>query len=111
MRFELTIPPNTPVGAPVSQTFQYTGNLNGHIMGYVVRIPKGHAYLAGLQMYAGRKGRVIPALGSGVEWMRGDGDTIISSDIIELEPPQYAVELRGYNLDDTFSHTFYLDLA
>lgn len=112
MRFELTIPPNTPIGNPVSQTYQYIGSMNnGLIAGYVIRIPKGHAYLAGFQVYAGRKGRAIPAPGSGTEWVRGDGDNVISNDIIQLEPPQYAIELRGYNLDDTFQHTFYLDLA
>lgn len=110
MRYELTIPPNTPRSTPLSQVFFYTMDLQGRINQWTVHIPRGHAYLAGFQVRIGRAGRVIPGLSSATDWIRGDGDVIIGASGIQLDPPQYAVELRGYNDDDTYPHTFYLDL-
>lgn len=114
MRYELTIPPNTPIQSPVVVRAQFTGSPSGRISHSIVRIPSGHAYLTGFQMVAGRTGRAIPASSSNVEWIRGDGGDgsglVDINEAIQLDPPQYAIELRGYNLDDTYTHTFYLDL-
>lgn len=109
MRYSLIIPPNTPQGSPISQTVYFTGELEARVMSWTVRIPLGHCYLAGLQVRAGRAGRVVPGRSSATEWLVGNGDNI-SGGGFQLDPPQYAIELRGYNEDDTFSHTFYIDL-
>lgn len=110
MRYELTIPPNTPQGKPLSQVFFYTASPNGRIQQWTVRVPLGHCYLAGLQVRTGRAGRVIPGLSSGTSWLIGNGDVVSGVQNIQLDPPQYAIEMRGYNEDDTYPHTFYLDL-
>lgn len=110
MRCSLTIPPNTTSDHPLSQVFYFTEDLRGEIHQVVVRIPRGHCYLAGLQVRTGRAGRVVPSKSSGSEWLVGDGDTITLAQLVQLDPPQYAVEMRGYNNDDTFPHTFYLDI-
>lgn len=105
-RFELSIPANTPASNPVSQVV-IVGQ--SEFNSQTVIIPKGHAYLAYLQVRAGRGGRVVPSHDSNVDWLRGNGDTIRYNQHIQLDPPQYVIELRGYNLDDTYSHTFYID--
>lgn len=106
-RFELTIPPNTPANAPISQVIKVGQESFNH---QVVLIPKGHAYLAFLQITAGRGTRVVPSNDSNVDWLRGNNDRVEYNQHIQLDPPQYVIEVRGYNLDDTYPHTFYIDL-
>ena len=106
-RFELAVPRNTPKGAPIVARLLVGQSEFNH---ETVIIPKNHAYLAGLQVRAGRAGIVIPTSDSNVPWLRGDNDTIRYNIHIQLDPPQYVIELYGYNEDDTFDHTFYMDL-
>ena len=105
-RFELAIPKNTPIATPVSQIIA-VGQASFSVE--KIRIPKGHAYLAGLQVVAGRSALVIPTQDSNTKWIVGDDDSLEYHIHIQLDPPQYYIELRGYNLDDTYQHTFYLD--
>lgn len=106
-RFELAIPPNTPENNPtIARLAVGQPEFNSE----VIRIPKNHAYLARLQIRAGRGGIVIPTPDSNVAWIRGDWETIIYNTHIQLDPPQYIIELYGWNEDDTYEHTFYVDL-
>lgn len=105
-RFELTIPPNTPTSRPVSQLAKVG---QSEFNALTIEIPRGHAYLAGLQVIAGRAGIVIPTSDSNAQWLKGDGSRVTYNQHIQLDPPQYVLEFRGYNLDDTYTHTFYMD--
>lgn len=109
MRIDFTVPKNTPQAAPFSQTFVFMEGPN--IDSEIIVIEKGHAFLTGLQIYAGgRFFHVLPEAYSGVDWMTGDGVTITKHIHIPLEAPRYMIELRGYNLDAVFQHTFRVDL-
>lgn len=105
-RFELTIPPNTPIEKPIS-TLVNVGAFEFNRE--EIEIPRGHAYLAGLQVIAGRGGIIIPTWDSNSKWLKGDGSHVVYAQHIQLDGPQYILEFRGYNLDDTYSHTFYMD--
>lgn len=108
MRFKLTIPPRTPIGAPVTAEYRFARN---EISREHVHVPSGHAYLAGLQMRAGQQLSIyLPEPGSGEEWITGNGSDYNSSFRIVLDPPQYTIKFSGYNLDDTYEHSFYIDL-
>lgn len=109
MRIDFTVPKNTPQSAPLSQSFVFMQA--PEITREQVTIEKGHAFLTGLQIYAGgRFFHVLPEAYSGVDWMTGDGVTIDKHIRIVLEAPRFMVELRGYNLDQVFPHTFRVDL-
>ncbi len=105
-RFELTIPPNTLESNPITQRVAVNQSEFNH---EIILIPKNHAYLARLKINAGRGGTVIPTPDSNTKWLRGDGDTIVYNQHIQLDPPQYILEFIGWNEDDTYPHTFYLD--
>lgn len=105
-RFELTISKNTPKNNPlIARLMVGQSEFNRE----TIIIPKNHGYLTGLQVRAGRAGIVIPTSDSNVPWLRGDYDTLNYHIHIQLDPPQYVIELYGYNEDDTFEHTFYMD--
>lgn len=106
-RFELTIPPNTPQSNPV--TNRVAVNISA-ITRETIRIPKNHAYLARMQIKAGRGGIVIPTPDSNTQWLRGDGEEVFYNQLIQLDAPQFILELIGWNEDDTYPHTFYIDL-
>ncbi len=105
-RFELAIPRNTPINKPISQIVQVgQSEFNTEI----IEVPDGHAYLAGLQVIAGRAGIVVPTPDSNTAWLKGNGSRVVYHQHIQLDGPQYVLELKGYNLDDTYPHTFYMD--
>lgn len=110
MRIDLTVPPNTQPAAPLSRFFVFTEA--EYISSEIIEIPKGHAYLTGLQMYAG--GRVFPVLPeafSGSQWITSDGVTIAKNIRVPLEAPRYMLEFRAYNQDGRYAHTFHIDIG
>lgn len=108
MRLQLTVPRNTPPTSPLSIVGQF---MEAPFISRVsVTIPKGHMWLTGCQLRVGRRHSVLPEPGSSTEWLTDDGTTITRSVHIEIEPPLYSVELRGYNSDDTYPHSFYVDI-
>lgn len=109
MRLQILVPKNTAIASPVTITTQF---MQGPIISVEeIFVPDGHAFLTGLQMRTGHaNGIVIPERGSTTEWLVDNGRTIRKGIRIVLDPPQYAVEFRAYNLDDTYPHTFYIDL-
>lgn len=100
----LAIPKNTAIASytsyvlplPISQTHRLW-----------IEFPKGCAGLVGFQLWRGIE-QIFP-LPAGV-WLKSDGFTLnfAFSHWIDKEP--YNVELRGYNLDDTYQHTLWIGL-
>lgn len=109
MYTNLNVPPNTPIARPVSFTLPFMDALV--IRHERIDIPKGHAFLTGIQLYAGgRVLRFLPEAGSGNEWIQGDGITYERYIPFHLEPPRFYIEIRAYNLDAVYTHSFYINL-
>jgi hypothetical protein len=100
----LTIPKNTAIVSYVSYKMTLPISQTHRIW---IEFPKGCAGLVGFQLWRGVN-QIFP-LPSGI-WLRSDGETLnfAFSHWIDAEP--YNVELRGYNLDDTFGHTLWIGL-
>jgi hypothetical protein len=100
----LAIPKNTAITSYVSYKLTLPISQTHRLW---VEFPKGCAGLVGFQLWRGVN-QIFP-LPSGV-WLRSDGFTLnfAFSHWIDAEP--YNVELRGYNLDDTFTHTIWIGL-
>jgi hypothetical protein len=100
----LAVPKNTAIASytsyhlplPISQTHRLW-----------IEYPKGCAGLVGFQLWRGVE-QIFP-LPAGV-WLRSDGFTLnfAFTHFVDKEP--YEVELRGYNLDDTYQHTLWIGL-
>lgn len=100
----LAIPKNTAILSytsyklplPISQTHRLW-----------IEFPKGCVGLVGFQLWRGVD-QIFP-LPPGV-WLRSDNYTLnfAFSHWVDKEP--YEVELRGYNLDDTYTHTIWIGL-
>lgn len=106
MIYEITAPKSTPITAPVKATYSIGSKI---IQAVRVTIPKGHKYLARLSILS--RGRVIvPPPGSGTDYLRGDGNPIELPLMISLEGPPYEITLLAYNDDDTYAHTFYVEV-
>lgn len=100
----LAIPKNTAQDSYTSYTLILPiGRINNIWLEY----PKGCAGLAGIQVWRGAR-QIFP-LPEGV-WLRSDGYTFRFpfTHLIDSEP--YEVEMRGYNLDDTYQHTIWIGL-
>lgn len=108
MRVQITVPANTLQSAPQVTTVQFNGT---QMSSEIVRIPRGHAYLTGLQIRAGSQNEVvIPEPGSNTQWLIGDGDTIEKHVPVSYNLPNFQVQITAYNLDDTYPHTFLIDM-
>ena len=109
MRISITVSPNTPISAPASATGNFIQS--NKISLERVIILRGHAYLTGIQIHAGRRGdTIVPAPGSNTNWISGDGDTLEYHYEVPIEPIQNTVKVFAYNLDDTYPHTFFVDI-
>ena len=100
----LAIPKNTTSTAPISYHLPLPISQTHRIW---VEYPKGCAGLVGFQLWRGVE-QIFPLPAS--TWLRSDGFTLnfAFTHIIDREP--YEVELRGYNLDDTYQHTVWIGL-
>ena len=107
MRLQITTPPNTPKNNPLVTIVTYP---LGEMKTQVIEIPKGHAYLTGIQIFAGHQGRIIPELESNVEWIVGDGRPIEKHVYIKHDIPSFELVINTYNEDDTYPHSHYIDL-
>jgi hypothetical protein len=100
----LAIPKNTAILSYTSYTLILPV---GKINRIWVEYPKGCAGLVGFQLWRGTQ-QIFP-LPAG-NWLRSDGFTLnfAFTHLVDAEP--YEVELRGYNLDDTYQHTIWISL-
>lgn len=109
MRVQITTLPNTPITAPLVTTVRFMQGLV--ITREVISIPKGHAFLTGIQLTAsGHAGIDLPESGSNVQWITDDGRELDYHKTIQLEAPHYEIVIRTYNLDSVYTHSFYIDL-
>lgn len=100
----IAVPRNTTVANYLS----YTMNLpKGAINRIWVEFPKGCAGLVGFQLW--REARQIFPMPYGI-WLKSDGATLSFAFTHEITTNPYFVELRVYNLDDTFPHTIWVGL-
>lgn len=101
---EITIPANTAKSTPVTNTMSLG---RGDFKLIRVTIPDGHKHLASLQI-KDRGILVAPERGSNVEAIRGNNNTVD----VTIESIHFPFELTliGWNTDDTYSHTFYLEV-
>lgn len=96
---KLTVPANTPAGSPVMARIIPA---EGIVTDVQIVIPTNAAGLVGTRLKE-RGSIFLPAPGSYSQWITGDGETVIASDVEKkLEsPPEITIECCS--LDDTFS--------
>lgn len=100
----LAIPKNTVQSAYVSYTLRLPiGRINKIWLEY----PLGVAGLAGVQLWRGVR-QIFP-LPEG-NWLRSNNSTLNFSFTHDIDSEPYEVEIRGYNLDDTYQHTIWISL-
>ena len=112
MRIQITIPANTPIASPLITRVQFTeGTI---VTRQRIMAPYGHLFLTGIQIrYGNLNSLVIPTGGSNTDWLVLGGNqdkTYERLNPIVFDPPKYQIEVRAYNLDDTYPHTFYIDM-
>jgi len=102
--FDFTLPPNTEEESPQSLDLELE---EGTVSKVQIIIPPGHAALAGLAIFADTE-QVIPKSG----WLRGNDDNLVFDCDIAIPfdetTSKYKLTAKGYNLDDTYQHTFYI---
>ena len=97
-----TIPKSTPSTSPKVDRVELIGEVLERV---VILIPSGHVGLTGLQIYYGDYQLIPQPKG---EWLKGDNVLLNVPVMFELPEYETALQLRGYNEDDTYDHTFYL---
>ena len=100
----LQIPKNTAIASFISYIMPLPISQTHRIW---IEFPKGCTGLVGFQLWRGVE-QIFP-LPPGV-WLRSDNYTLnfAFTHLIDKEP--YEVELRGYNIDDTYQHTIWIGL-
>lgn len=100
----LSIPENTSQFEYVSYTLLLP---IGRINKIWVEFPLGCAGLAAVQLWRGVQ-QIFP-LPSG-NWLRSHNSVLNFAFTHEINTEPYEVEIRGYNLDDTYNHTIWIGL-
>lgn len=108
MRAQITVPPNTPKSAPLIVRLQYGAQT---MRMQSIKFPEAHCSLRGIQMYAGHlANRIIPEYDSNTDWLVDNGRTIVKNIQLDFDGPSFEVVFKCYNEDDSFEHSFYIDL-
>jgi len=102
MFLELEIPPSTLERAPAKKSYDIGRAL---VKGIKVHIPPGHNYLTHLEILS--QGR--PVYRKGDRYITGDGNELTLESAL-LEGPPFELTLSGWNEDDTYPHSFYLEV-
>lgn len=97
--FDLAIPRNTAVASPATLT---AAMVFGTIERVEFQFPAGCAGLVGIQVYD-RAHQVWPS--NPDVWFVSDDYVIAFNESYDLMSLPFQLELRGYNLDDTYTHT------
>jgi len=100
--FSITVPANTAKTNPVKKTIKLRA---GTITKISVLIPTGHCALAHLAIYHGET-QIMPW--GEDQYIEGDGETIDWTPDYQLPSEPATLEVRAWNEDDTYQHTFYL---
>jgi len=98
---KITIPKNTPIASPATQDILLAKGFVTHGM---VVLPPGCAGLVGIAIFDAST-QLYPA--TAATWFTGDGERIeFDTDYdVPLVGTDYKLTIKGYNLDDTYSHT------
>jgi len=97
--YNITYPPNIPKENEQVNVLRLT---RGIIKRTQIVFPRGCAGLVGVRIFRFSV-QVIPS--NYPAWLDTDGETITVESEIDLMENPYEVEVRGYNLDDTYQHT------
>lgn len=100
----LTIPKNTAITSFVSYILPLPISQSERLW---IEFPKGCAGLVGVQLWRGVE-QIFP-LPAG-NWFKSDGHTFDFRFTHWFDREPYEVEIRGYNLDDTYQHTPWIGL-
>ena len=101
---EIPIPFSTQINSPVEIIFPITA---GTITRVGIFIPWGCADLVGIQIY--RYTFQITPLTRG-EWMKGNDILHSYKTHHNIDQEPWSLIVKGYNLDDTYSHTPYVQI-
>jgi len=97
--YRLTVPPNTPATAPVTQEIPLHP---GRIVAMAVQLPRGCVGLVHAQIL---ESLYIHWPSNPDSSFSGDATVIEWQESFDLDPTAPRLRLVGWNLDDTFSHT------
>ena len=100
-----TIPKNTSENDPYEQKLQISSGILHQVS---VVIPPGHAGLTGCALDIGLH-QIAPTNQN--EWFKGDDTRWMYPEYIEIPPGEHELNLRGYNTDDTYDHSFILGVG
>ena len=103
-QYRISNPKNTAIANPIKTIIELP---RGRINKIWLEFPSGCAGLAGLQLWRGAR-QIFPLIEG--DWFIADGVflPISYTEILDSEP--YTIEVRTYNVDDTFQHTLTLIL-
>lgn len=107
MRIQVTAPINTPASAPVVVRQQMSSS---SISSIIIRIPYGHAYLTGIRILDNKGAPILPDRNSNTNWIVGDSADVERRSPVTMDGPIYGIQVQAYNTDDTFPHSWYIDL-
>jgi hypothetical protein len=109
MNYKLLIPNNTSEKNAAAQSFDIARRVIHQI---IVHIPDGHKYLSHFQIKTRGK-LIVPEFGSSDEWIEGNNHDMVVSfpGGLVLDGPPYEITLRGWNEDDTYDHTFHVEVS
>lgn len=97
--YDITYPPNT---LPEYEQVNVLRLTRGVIKRIDIVFPRGCAALVGVRIFRGSF-QVVP-LNYG-DYIETDGETVVVETAIDLSVNPYEIEVRGYNVDDTYQHT------
>jgi len=97
--YNITYPPNTPKENEQVNILRLT---RGIVKRVELVFPRGCAGLVGVRIFRGSV-QVIPL--NFPAWIDTDGETVRINSDIDLRVNPYELEVRGYNIDDTYPHT------
>ena len=77
-------------------------------MRWLIYIPAGHHALAGMRILYGIE-QLFPKQKD--TWLRGEDESIVVDEWWDLVEQPITLRVQGYNLDDTYDHTFYIRIT
>lgn len=100
--YQITIPANTPSSSP----YEVRKTVRGYeLRRIIVLIPDGHFGLTGLRVIYGVD-NIIPDNPDG--WIIGNDESVPFFVYFKLPERETTLRFQGYNLDDTYDHSFYV---
>lgn len=103
MLIEFTIPANTTEANPLRKNYEGFASIPRSI---TIHIPDGHKYLA--RLYIESRGlRLVPDLNA---YIRGNNNNVSYPITRRIENNPIQLTCVGWNEDDTYPHTFYIEV-